>query len=127
MSLTIGVDVGGTKIAAGVVDEKGSIVEMVKRPTPAANASRTIDVISDAVRELLARYEVDAVGIGAAGFVEESRSAVMFAPNWPGGRSPSRARSKSGPASRSSWRTTPTPRPGPRPSLGPVATTTTSS
>ena len=66
MSLTIGVDVGGTKIAAGVVDAKGSIVEMVKRPTPAANASGTIDVISDAVCELLARYEVDVVGIGAA-------------------------------------------------------------
>jgi glucokinase len=81
MSLTIGVDVGGTKIAAGVVDAKGSIIEMVKRPTPAANASGTIDAISDAVRELLARHEVDVVGIGAAGFVEESRSEVMFAPN----------------------------------------------
>jgi glucokinase len=81
MSLIIGVDVGGTKIAAGVVDAQGSIIEMVKRPTPAANASGTIDVISDAVRELLARYEVDAIGIGAAGFVEESQSAVMFAPN----------------------------------------------
>ncbi len=81
MSLTIGVDVGGTKIAAGVVDEKGAIIEMVKRPTPAANASRTIEVISEAVRELLPRYEIEAVGIGAAGFVEESRSAVVFAPN----------------------------------------------
>ncbi len=81
MSLTIGVDVGGTKIAAGVVDEKGSIVEMTKRPTPAANAAATIDVLSDAVRELLGRHDVEAVGIGAAGFVEESRSAVMFAPN----------------------------------------------
>ena len=81
MSLTIGVDVGGTKIAAGVVDEKGAIIEMVKRPTPAANASRTIEVISEAVRELLPRYEIEAVGIGAAGFVEESRSSVVFAPN----------------------------------------------
>src|SRR5215469_3375335 len=80
-SLTIGVDVGGTKIAAGVVDEKGSIVEMVRRPTPAANASATIDELSDAVCELLTRHDVEAVGIGAAGFVEESRSAVMFAPN----------------------------------------------
>jgi len=81
MSLAIGVDVGGTKIAAGVVDEKGNIIEMVKRPTPAANASGTIEVISEAVKELLARYEVEAVGIGAAGFVEESRSSVLFAPN----------------------------------------------
>jgi glucokinase len=81
MSQTIGVDVGGTKIAAGVVDEKGGIVEMVKRPTPAANASRTIEMISEAVRDLTARHEVEAVGIGAAGFVDESRSSVVFAPN----------------------------------------------
>jgi glucokinase len=81
MGLAIGVDVGGTKIAAGVVDEHGTIIESVKRPTTAANASGTIEVISDAVKELLSRYEVEAVGIGAAGFVEESRSAVLFAPN----------------------------------------------
>ena len=36
MSLTIGVDVGGTKVAAGAVDERGKIVEKVKRATPAA-------------------------------------------------------------------------------------------
>src|SRR5215468_7672631 len=81
MGLTIGVDVGGTKIAAGVVDEKGAIIEMVKRPTPAANASATIEVISEAVKELLSRHEIEAVGIGAAGFIEESRSSVVFAPN----------------------------------------------
>jgi glucokinase len=81
MSLAIGVDVGGTKIAAGVVGEKGAIIEMVRRPTPAANASATIEVISEAVRELLSRHEIEAVGIGAAGFVEESRSSVVFAPN----------------------------------------------
>ncbi|HVB42217.1 MAG TPA: ROK family glucokinase [Streptosporangiaceae bacterium] len=81
MSLAIGVDVGGTKIAAGVVDERGKVLEMVRRPTPAANAAGTIEVISDAVLELLAKYDVDAVGVGAAGFVEESRSAVLFAPN----------------------------------------------
>jgi glucokinase len=81
MSLTIGVDVGGTKIAAGVVDEHGTIIEMLKRPTPAANAAGTIDVISDVVKELNARHEVEAIGVGAAGYIEESRSAVLFAPN----------------------------------------------
>ncbi len=81
MSLTIGVDVGGTKIAAGVVDEHGTIIEMLRRPTPAANAAKTIDVISDSVRDLLGRHDVEAVGIGAAGLVEESRSSVLFSAN----------------------------------------------
>ena len=81
MSLTIGVDVGGTKVAAGVVDEHGHIVEKLKRFTPAASPGGTIAVIADVVNELLARYEVDAVGIGAAGFVDQTRSTVLFAPN----------------------------------------------
>ncbi len=81
MSLTIGVDVGGTKVAAGVVDQHGKIVEKIKRSTPAARPDDTADVIADAVLELLARYDVDAVGIGAAGFVDETRSTVLFAPN----------------------------------------------
>jgi glucokinase len=81
MSLTIGVDVGGTKVAAGVVDDDSHIVEKVKRYTPAGSPGDTIEVVADAVSELLARYEVTAVGIGAAGFVDQTRSTVLFAPN----------------------------------------------
>jgi len=106
MSLTIGVDVGGTKIAAGVVDEDGTILEMLKRPTPAANASGTIEVISDAVKELLARNKVEAVGIGAAGFVEESRSAVLFAPNLAWRREPVPRQVEERTGCRWWWRTT---------------------
>ncbi len=81
MSLTIGVDIGGTKVAAGVVDENGRIVEKLKRDTPAAHPDSTIDVIAATVNELQARHEVEAVGIGAAGFVDHTRSTVLFAPN----------------------------------------------
>ena len=81
MSLTIGVDVGGTKVAAGVVDEQGRIVEKLKRATPSASPPQTAETIAGAVTELLGRHEVAAVGIGAAGFVDEVRSSVLFAPN----------------------------------------------
>ena len=81
MSLAIGVDVGGTKVAAGVVDPEGKIVEKVKRLTPAASPAATEQVIVEVVTELRDRYPVDAVGIGAAGFVDETRSTVLFAPN----------------------------------------------
>jgi len=81
MSLTIGVDVGGTKVAAGVVDEHGCIIAKLKRFTPAASPGGTIQVIADVVNELLRQYEIDAVGIGAAGFVDQTRSTVLFAPN----------------------------------------------
>ena len=81
MSLAIGVDVGGTKVGAGVVDPEGKIVEKVKRLTPAASPAMTEQVIVEVVTELRDRYPVDAVGIGAAGFVDETRSTVLFAPN----------------------------------------------
>jgi glucokinase len=81
MALTIGVDVGGTKVAAGVVDENGKIVEHIQRPTPAQEPDEVAAVIAGAVRELAARHEVEAVGLGAAGFVDETRSIVRFAPN----------------------------------------------
>ncbi|HEX5293726.1 MAG TPA: ROK family glucokinase [Streptosporangiaceae bacterium] len=81
MSLAIGVDVGGTKVAAGVVDPAGKIIERVRRPTPAASPAGTEQVIVEVVNELRERYDVSAVGIGAAGFVDETRSVVLFAPN----------------------------------------------
>ena len=80
-TLTIGVDIGGTKVAAGVVDEAGRILAATRRDTPADDPGRTSDVIADAVRELTAGHEVSAVGLGAAGFVDAARSTVMFAPN----------------------------------------------
>ena len=81
MSLTIGIDVGGTKIFAGVVDSGGRIVEKLKRSTPAASPEQTARVIGDAILELLGRHKVGAVGIGAAGFVDSAGSTIVFAPN----------------------------------------------
>ena len=81
MALTIGIDVGGTKVAAGVVDENGRIVEQLRRPTPAHDADEVAKVIAEVVHELAGRHEVDAVGLGAAGFIDETRSVLRYAPN----------------------------------------------
>ncbi|MDP9845230.1 ROK family glucokinase [Streptosporangium lutulentum] len=81
MALTIGVDIGGTKVAAGVVDEDGNIVEHLLRPTPAENPEQVANTIGDVVLELAKDREIEAVGLGAAGFVDETRSVVRFAPN----------------------------------------------
>ncbi|GAU68223.1 putative glucokinase [Streptomyces sp. NBRC 110611] len=80
MGLTIGVDIGGTKIAAGVVDEEGSILETCKVPTPQATDALT-EAIAEAIRTVGAGHRIEAVGIGAAGYVDEKRATVLFAPN----------------------------------------------
>lgn len=82
MALTIGVDVGGTKVAAGVVDDRGTILEKVRRPTPSTNPKETAETIAEVVDLLKGKYdEVSAVGLGTAGFVDEARATVLFAPN----------------------------------------------
>jgi glucokinase len=81
MGYTIGIDVGGTKVAGGVVDEKGAILERTRRDTPSTDPQATGDTVALLVQELAASHDVEAVGIGAAGFVDEKRAVVVFAPN----------------------------------------------
>src|SRR5882757_5222299 len=80
MGLTIGVDIGGTKIAAGVVDEEGNILSTHKVPTP-TTPQAIVDAIAAAVDGARAGHEIVGVGIGAAGYVNRQRSTVYFAPN----------------------------------------------
>ncbi|QDY76363.1 ROK family glucokinase [Streptomyces qinzhouensis] len=82
MALTIGVDIGGTKIAAGVVDEEGTILHTHTVPTP-PTADGITDAICTAVDGARASTggEIAAVGIGAAGYVDDKRATVIFAPN----------------------------------------------
>ncbi len=81
MGLTIGVDVGGTKVAAGVVDEDGTILKRARRESPATDTAAIQETIADLVSELSSGLDVEGVGVGAAGFVDVSRSTVLFAPN----------------------------------------------
>ena len=49
MGLAIGVDIGGTKVAAGVVDAEGRILARLRRDTPAQDPAKTEDVIADCI------------------------------------------------------------------------------
>jgi glucokinase len=81
MSLTIGVDVGGTKILGGVVDEDGKVLEELRVVSPATDVAAIEEAITRLVVELSGRHAVEAVGVGAAGYIDKGRSVVMFAPN----------------------------------------------
>lgn len=86
MSLTIGVDIGGTKIAGGIVDVRGAILARSRQETErdprevvATIVAVVRDLVSVAARDGLG--DVEAVGLGAPGFVDETRQVVRFAPN----------------------------------------------
>ena len=84
--LAIGIDIGGTKVAGGLVDVDGKITHRARRDTP--HRSKSPSVVEDTIVEVVAELmeivgsgTVAAVGIGAAGFVAADRATVVFAPH----------------------------------------------
>ena len=80
-ALAIGVDIGGTKVAAGVVDDDGRILDRWQEPTPSHSPQAAEDAIVRAVERLRQRHQVEAVGIGAAGWVDNDQAVVRFSPH----------------------------------------------
>jgi glucokinase len=81
VSLTVGIDVGGTKIAGGVVGEGGALVASTRRDSPAQQPAAIADGIAEVVAELRSAHDVAAVGLAAAGYLDRDRTRIMFAPN----------------------------------------------
>lgn len=80
MKLSVGVDIGGTKIAAGVVDELGRVLTRRKHPTPTRTAE-VAETVAAIVKALCNEYPVEAVGLGVGGFIDAERETVLFAKN----------------------------------------------
>ncbi|GGM61474.1 glucokinase [Longimycelium tulufanense] len=78
--LTVGIDVGGTSVRAGVVDARGAVLDTTRAPTPTGGQALE-DAIAGAVAELTGRHDVAAVGLAVAGFVTADRRGVRFAPH----------------------------------------------
>jgi len=78
--LNVGIDIGGTKIAGGVVAHDGTILEQLRVPTP-TDTTALADAVAEMVGELASRHPVNAVGVAAAGFIDKTRSVMIHAPN----------------------------------------------
>jgi glucokinase len=78
----IGVDLGGTKILAGVVDPDGRIMGTVERPTPTMSQDELLDALERCVREVL-EPEVAAVGFGLPLRVDHRTGVTLGAVNIP--------------------------------------------
>ena len=79
--ITVGIDVGGTKIAGALVSETGNILKSLKVPTPADNTDDLITAVVEMVKELSSGEEVAAVGVAIAGFIDADQSEVIYSPN----------------------------------------------
>jgi glucokinase len=81
-SHAIGVDLGGTKILAGVVARDGTVIRRHERPTPQDSQEHVLAELEAAVEELLDE-SVGAVGFGAPSPIDQARGIVVRSVNVP--------------------------------------------
>jgi glucokinase len=80
--VTVGVDLGGTKVETAVVDYGGRVVASRRHATdPDAGSKAVIDAIIESVSGFVGEHPVTGVGIGVAGQIDTSTGTVRFAPN----------------------------------------------
>ncbi len=79
----LGIDIGGTKVAGGVVAPDGTILATARRATPGASVTDTEDAITAVVEELVNGHdgELVGVGVGAAGWFDRTGDTVLFSPH----------------------------------------------
>lgn len=82
----VGIDVGGTKIAACLIDLDGRILSIVRRPTDITTPEATLDSIAGAAIELmhvnlLDSNSVNAIGFGIPGLVDAERGIGIASVN----------------------------------------------
>jgi len=76
-TVTVGIDMGGTKIAAAPFkDEKLLLNELIKEPTPQNNAEEILTLMSDMVNKIREKHTVEAVGISTAGIVNNTGEMI---------------------------------------------------
>lgn len=81
MVYTIGIDVGGTKVLGGVVDELGRVLATARKDTPRQGGAALTQTIADIAKELLLTHKVASIGVSAAGFVSSDRKTMLATPN----------------------------------------------
>jgi len=85
--MRIGIDIGGTKILVGVIDETGNIIHKTKIPTDAKNSYMCVrddvaNVMDDVLRECgISRNDIKRVGIASAGQIDKQTHNILFSPN----------------------------------------------
>ena len=79
----LGIDLGGTNVAAAVVDREGTILGKVSLPTPRAGAEAVADQMAAAARAAAEKAgvpleQVESVGIGSPGTIEPEQGLIRF-------------------------------------------------
>ena len=80
-ALTIGIDIGGTKVLGGVVDSSGKIIDSARRATPSSGGKELIATIIDLIKEFKSKHEIAGIGISVAALILKDQGTIAGAPN----------------------------------------------
>ena len=78
---TIGIDIGGTKIAGAVVTDLGAIVAEDRVATVAGDSEAIVDAVVEMIERLALGRDILAAGVAAPGFIDVAQSTVYYTPN----------------------------------------------
>lgn len=88
MTFYLGIDIGGTKIAAGLVTAEGRVLRSACVPTPLTGGSSILDAALTLAREMTGADTLAAIGVGTGGQVDAARGVIVSAtnllPGWAG-------------------------------------------
>src|SRR3954468_12388154 len=79
----IGLDVGGTTIKAGLVDDAGRVLEARKAPTIIDDLDRFLSTLTELIRGFQNSFQIKAVGVGVPGLHSSKTGAIEISPNIP--------------------------------------------
>jgi glucokinase len=79
----IGVDLGGTKLAAGIVDRDGAVVRQTVSPTVHSSQEELLAALERAIAELLDDDDVGAVGVGVPSTIDQAAGRAVSSVNVP--------------------------------------------
>lgn len=76
--LAIGIDLGGTKINAGIIDSEGHILELLSQSTPQTGRGQDIlNTIENLCGKLQQNFSIRALGIGSPGLIDSAQGVIM--------------------------------------------------
>lgn len=81
-SITIGIDLGGTRIKGVAIDEQGNVLQQLLKPTNDGDDSIWKKAVAETVKELSKQSNAEkySVGISAPGLPNENNTAIAFMP-----------------------------------------------
>lgn len=78
-----GIDIGGTAVKYGVIDENFAVIEKSSFPTEKSSAEALLDKICEVTLQEIKKFSFPYIGIGVPGIIDSSKGIIIESGNLP--------------------------------------------